>query len=128
MHSVPPETATEPSTSIDMEASTVTLMAAVTSAVQDATKSPHLPTGKSPASERASTTMDPTSVEGAVSKQLALITSPTAGTKGPGSSGASHLHNSEKRVFPVLPLNWEEAFQISSRPKFGPMSMWISVS
>ena len=112
-----------------MEASTVTLMAAVTSAVEAATKLPHLPTGKSRASEHASTTTDPMSVEEAVSKQLALITSPTAGTKGPSYSGASsHLHNSEKLVFPVLPLNWEEAFQIRTRPKFGLMIMWISVS
>ena len=78
---VPLVSATEPSKNIDLGALAATLTAAVTSAVQAAMQSPHVPAGKSHASESTSTTMDPVSVEEAVSEQLAVITSPTAGTK-----------------------------------------------
>jgi len=102
---VPPESATKPSTNIDLGALTATLTAAVTSAVQAAMQSPRLPAGKSHASESTSTTIDPVSVEEAVSEQLAVITSPTAGTKEPGSSGtSSNLDNSGKLVFSSFAL------------------------
>ena len=107
---LPPETATKTSSNIDMEALTPSITAAVTNAVQATMKTPHLPTDIPPASESASTTLAPMLVEEAVCDQLAILTSPTADTKEPGSSGASStLDNSDKLVFSSLALNLQPA-------------------
>jgi len=85
-----------------MEALTASITATVTSAVQAAMQTQKLPTSETPASASKSTAM---SVEVAVSNQLALITSPLAGTTKPDSSGASSsLENSGKLVFSSLAL------------------------
>ena len=85
-----------------MEALTASITAAVTNAVQAAMQTQKPPTSETPASASESTAV---SVEAAVSDQLALITSPTAGTTKPDSSGASSsLENSGKQVFSSLAL------------------------
>jgi len=100
----PTSTATTgpPSTSVNMEALTASITAAVTSAALAAMQTQDPPTSETPASASESIAV---SVEAAVSDQLALITSPTAGTPKPDSSGASSsLENSKKLVFSSLAL------------------------
>jgi len=85
-----------------MEALTASITAAVTNAVQVAMQTQKPPTSETPATASESTAV---SVEAAVSDQLALIISPTAGTTKPDSSGASSsLENSGKLVFSSLAL------------------------
>ena len=95
---VPPATAS----TVDLEALTSTITAAVTSAVQAALKTPNLPQDKPPSSDGVSAT--PMAVEDAVSGQLALLTSPVTGTQEHSSSGSSQLEYSEKLVFSSLAL------------------------
>lgn len=85
---VPPETATQPSSNIYMEALPATITAAVTSAVQAVMKSPTLSTD-TPAADESAATASPISVEEALSGHLDILTSPTAVTMEPSPSGAS---------------------------------------
>ena len=102
---VPPETATQPSSALDMEAFTGTITAAVTSAVQAAMKSNDLPIATPAADESTATLASPISVDEALSGHLAILTSPTAGTTEPNPSGASStVANSDKFVFASLAL------------------------
>jgi len=89
-----------------MEALTASITTAVTSAVQAAMQTQKPPTNETTASASESTAV---SVEAAVSDQLALITSPTAGTTKPDSSGAfSTLENSGQIGFSSLALELGE--------------------
>ena len=101
---VPPDAATQPSSTFDMEALTATITAPVTSAVQTAMKSPELPI-ETPVAAESTTTASPISVEEALSGHLEILTSPTAGTTEPNPSRASStLANSDKLVFSSLAL------------------------
>ena len=101
---VPSETATQPSSTFDMEALTATITAAVTSAVQAALKSPDLP-ADTPAADESAATASPILVEEAPSGHLEILTSPTTGTTEPNPSGASStVANSDKLVFSSLAL------------------------
>jgi len=97
------DTAAKTSVSVDVEALTTTITAAVTSTVQSAVKTPHLLTDTPSVSGSAGTTLAPISVEAAVSDQLVITSSPTAGKEKPSFPGTtSNLDSSEKLAFSIV--------------------------
>ena len=102
---VPPEVATGTSASLDVEALTASITAAVTSTVQAAMKAPSQQQTNAPRSANPSSTVAPISVEEALSKQMAILTSPQAGTKETSSSDvSSQFTSSDKLIFSSLAL------------------------
>ena len=102
---VPPEVATGTSASLDVEALTASITAVVTSTVQAAMKAPSQQQTNAPRSANPSSTVAPISVEEALSKQMAILTSPQAGTKETSSSDvSSQFTSSDKLIFSSLAL------------------------
>lgn len=76
---VPPQTATKTRISVDMEASTATIAAAVTSTLRAAMKTLRLHSDTPSAGGSADTTLAPISVEATLSDRLVITSSLTAG-------------------------------------------------